>query len=96
MPRRDKDAAKEIVDELPGQLLALSHRIHAHPELSFEEARASAWVAETLARAGFEVEMGICDLPTAFAARTGDGPLQIGIVPNTTRYPTSVTPAATT
>jgi amidohydrolase len=79
MPQRGKDTAKQIVDDFRGQLIELSHRIHAHPELAFEEDRASAWVAETLAQAGFDVEMGICELPTAFAARTGHGPLQIGI-----------------
>jgi amidohydrolase len=79
MPQRGKATAKKIIDDLRGELIELSHRIHAHPELAFEEDRASAWVAETLAQAGFDVDMGICDLPTAFAARTGHGPWQIGI-----------------
>src|SRR6476619_5864401 len=32
-----------------------------------------------LADAGFSVQKGICDLPTAFRARAGSGPLHIGI-----------------
>ncbi len=32
-----------------------------------------------LADAGFTVQRGICDLPTAFIARAGNGPLHIGI-----------------
>jgi amidohydrolase len=32
-----------------------------------------------LDRGGLAVEMGVCDLPTAFAARAGQGPLHIGI-----------------
>ena len=35
-----------------GEIIGLSHRIHADPEPAFEEHHASAWVAEILARAG--------------------------------------------
>jgi amidohydrolase len=61
------------------ELVKLSHRIHAHPELGFEEEKGAAWVAGALADGGLEVEAGICDLPTAFVARAGSGPLHIGI-----------------
>jgi amidohydrolase len=74
-----KDAARGQVDAIRDHLIDLSHRIHAHPELKFEEVRSSAWVAETLASRGFSVDMGVCDLPTAFVARTGSGPLHVGI-----------------
>ena len=57
----------------------LSHRIHAHPELNFEEEQAAGWVASVLADAGFEVETGAADLPTAFVATAGSGPLTLGI-----------------
>ncbi len=60
-------------------LVGLSHRIHAHPEVGFEEELASAWCAEALEAAGFEVERGVADLPTAFRARAGDGELHLGI-----------------
>jgi amidohydrolase len=74
-----KAAAKEKITETRSQLIELSHRIHANPELGFEERRASAWLCEMLADAGFKVEAGVCDLPTAFVARAGSGPLHIGI-----------------
>ena len=74
-----KSAARERFELARGGLIELSHRIHAHPELGFEEERSSAWLCEALADAGFEVEKGICDLPTAFRARFGSGPLNIGI-----------------
>jgi amidohydrolase len=79
--RRDdrKVSAQKIVDGARAQLIDLSHRLHAHPELAFEEVRSSAQVAELLDRGGLAVEMGVCDLPTAFAARAGQGPLHIGI-----------------
>jgi amidohydrolase len=74
-----KSAAQERLAFARDGLIELSHRIHAHPELGFEEERASAWLCESLADAGFTVEKGICDLPTAFRARAGSGPLHLGI-----------------
>ena len=50
-------------------LLDLSHRIHAHPEIRFEEVQAAAWLSEALEARGFEVERGVGGLPTAFRAR---------------------------
>ena len=78
-PDQRKAAAQKIVAGARDQLVDLSRRLHAHPELAFEELRASAWVADLLADGGLDVEMGISDLPTAFAARAGHGPLHIGI-----------------
>jgi len=74
-----KDAARSTVRATEELLLGLSHRIHAHPELAFEEERASAWVAEVLDAAGFSVERGAAGLPTAFVATAGSGPVTIGI-----------------
>jgi len=74
-----KASARERVTAAHGDLIALSHRIHAHPELGYEEEQASAWLAELLAGAGLAVQTGICDLPTAFVARAGSGPLHIAI-----------------
>src|SRR6266850_1716946 len=74
-----KTAAHARLDAVRPHLIALSHRIHAHPELGFEEEQASTWLAEMLTDAGFTVNKGICDLPTAFTARAGNGPLHIGI-----------------
>jgi amidohydrolase len=74
-----KAGAKERFREIQKTVLALSHRIHAHPELGFEEVNASQWLSDSLDDAGFEVKRGICDLPTAFSARAGHGPLHIAI-----------------
>jgi len=51
-----KAAARAIVDSARADLVALSHRIHAHPEIKWEEERSSAWVAEALAERGFAVD----------------------------------------
>jgi amidohydrolase len=74
-----KAAAAEKLRARQGDLIALSHRIHANPELGFEERLASAWLCEMLSDAGFKGEAGVCDLPTAFIARAGSGPLHVGI-----------------
>ncbi len=74
-----KDGARERMSELRDSLVALSHRIHAHPELGFEEEKASLWLQELLAGAGMKVEPGACGMPTAFIARAGSGPLHIAI-----------------
>jgi amidohydrolase len=72
-----KAAARERLESERERLIALSHRIHAHPELAFEEERAATWLCEALAAAGFAVERGLGGLPTAFVARAGAGPLHL-------------------
>jgi amidohydrolase len=74
-----KSAAQERFNAARDGLVELSHRIHANPELGFEEEKASTWLCESLAGAGFTVEKDICGMPTAFRARAGSGPLHIGI-----------------
>jgi amidohydrolase len=78
-PADAKSTARSEVASAEAALVELSHIIHAHPELGFEEERSSVWVAEALAGAGFDVESGVADLPTAFVATSGSGPLTIGI-----------------
>jgi amidohydrolase len=61
------------------RLVELSHRIHATPEVAFEEVESSRMVADELTHHGFAVVRGACNLPTAFLARRGDGALHIGL-----------------
>ncbi|MEJ2111772.1 MAG: amidohydrolase, partial [Acidobacteriota bacterium] len=74
-----KIAAKEKLDQIRERIIALSHRIHANPEPGFGEVQASGWVVKFLSEEGFQVETGVCGLPTAFTARSGDGPLHVAI-----------------
>ncbi len=41
--------------------------------------QASVWASEELSSAGFDVELGVCELPTAFRATAGSGPLYVAI-----------------
>nr|WP_245839328.1 M20 family metallopeptidase [Nocardia donostiensis] len=61
------------------ELIALSHSIHAEPELAFEETRSVAKVLVPLAERGFEIDHGVAGLPTAFRASYGSGPLTVGL-----------------
>ncbi|MEA3075098.1 MAG: hypothetical protein QOF60_6 [Actinomycetota bacterium] len=74
-----KVAAEQLVDGIADGLVGLSHRIHANPEIRFEEVNSSAWCAEALADDGFAIDAGVADLPTAFVATAGSGPLVISI-----------------
>jgi amidohydrolase len=72
-----KTAVRQAMARLLPDLVALSHQLHADPETSFEEHRSAERVAEVLRRGGFGVTTGVGDLPTAFAATTGDGELHL-------------------
>jgi amidohydrolase len=60
-------------------LLALSHAIHAEPELAFAEHRSAAKVLALVSERGFEVSPGAGGLDTAFTASFGSGALAIGV-----------------
>src|SRR6266545_3611387 len=68
-----KAAARDRIEGAKQQLLDLSHRIHAEPELGMEEEHACAWLSDALSAAGFAVERGVGGLDTAFSARSGGG-----------------------
>jgi amidohydrolase len=71
------DAARRAIDEAADHLIELSHFIHAHPEIGYEEFLSAEAVATAAQAAGFVVERGIADLPTAFRATKGTGDLRI-------------------
>jgi amidohydrolase len=74
-----KSATRAKVDDHLAALVALSRGIHAHPETCFEERWSAAAVADVLADGGFSVTEGAFDLPTAFSARAGSGPLVVAL-----------------
>jgi amidohydrolase len=74
-----KDAARERLESARENLVKLSHRIHANPELGWQEEKSSTWIADLMTAAGFDVRRGAADLPTAFVARAGSGPLHIAV-----------------
>lgn len=67
------------VDDRRDALLALSHAIHDDPELSWEEHRAAARIAELMSAEGFAVEVGAYGVGTAVEATYGSGDLTVVI-----------------
>lgn len=68
----------KAIDGYKGELIDLSHRIHENPELSGSEFKAAAWQVELLRAKGFEVELGVGSLETAYTAKMrgkGKGPV---------------------
>lgn len=75
-----KAAARERIERARPELLELSHRIHANPELGYKETKAAGWLCDWLEAAGFKVERGVGGLETAFRATFGSGPLNVAFI----------------
>jgi len=67
-PARDQVTAraKELMDT---ELLAMCDDITRHPEIGFEEHRSVQVLTDYLKKHGFEVTIGVANLPTAFVGR---------------------------
>ncbi|MBI3224735.1 MAG: M20 family metallopeptidase [Mycolicibacterium cosmeticum] len=72
-------SVEDAVHRRRGDLIELSHAIHAEPELAFEEHRSCAKTQALAAERGFTVTAAPGGLKTAFRAEYGSGPLVIGI-----------------
>lgn len=66
--RKDVVAA---IESMRGELLSLSHAIHAEPELALEEFKSSARLAEAVEHHDIPVTRQAFGLPTAYAAEFG-------------------------
>lgn len=65
------------IDELANELIEVSHAIHAHPELAFEEHFACQTLTDSLRRHNLEPEVGVFSLDTSFESQINksvDGP----------------------
>ena len=71
-----KSRIDQSVEHFGDDLEGLSHRIHEHPELAYQEVKAAGWLTEFLGSRGLKVERGIGGVDTAFRATidTGAGP----------------------
>lgn len=58
----------------------LANQIWRLAEVGYKEKQSSALLQETLRKAGFSIEPGVADIPTAFAATFGQGKPVIGIM----------------
>ncbi|GAA4546652.1 amidohydrolase [Pseudonocardia xishanensis] len=74
-----QDRVTASVDARADELIALSHAIHANPEVSYAEHAAAALVARSAEAAGFATELGAYGIPTAVEAVAGVGELTVAV-----------------
>lgn len=60
-------------------LIEISHDIHAHPEIAFQEHHAAGLLAIALREAGFTTKVGVYGLETAIEATYGAGPFVVAV-----------------
>jgi amidohydrolase len=72
-------SVEDAVNRRRGDLIELSHSIHAEPELAFAEYRSCAKTQALVAEYGFEISAAPGGLDTAFRASYGSGSLVIGV-----------------
>ncbi|MBS0448892.1 MAG: amidohydrolase [Proteobacteria bacterium] len=67
-----------VLDSIP-EMRELRHRIHAHPELAYEEFRTADLVAERLAAWGYRVHRGLGGTGVVGTLKKGSGAKAIGL-----------------
>ena len=67
------------VNERSKELISLSHKIHANPEVAWQEFESAAAVAKILSDNGFDVVEQVSGLQTAFRAEFGSGDLTVAL-----------------
>lgn len=75
-----KKRATDSIDSRRSDLIDLSLKIHSTPEVAFQEEKSAAMIEDFLEGSGFDVERGICELPTAFRASYGAGQPSVAII----------------
>jgi len=75
-----KEDLYAFADEEADRLRDLAHQLWENPETALKEVESARRLSETLERAGFDVEIGVDELPTAFVATYGSRKPKIGIL----------------
>lgn len=69
----------DVIESFAGELVAIRHDLHMHPELQFEEIRTSGIVASELTRLGYRVSEGIAGTGVVGTLSNGTGHRSIGL-----------------
>ena len=75
-----KEKIKGELERRRSELVKLSLKIHATPELGFQEVKAASWLSNYLEGNGFNVERGVAGLATAWRATYGEGKPAIALL----------------
>jgi aminobenzoyl-glutamate utilization protein B len=79
LPATHAGAARNI-DRMRAELISMNQDIWTYAELGLEEHRSAARLVKVLKKAGFTVQEGVSNMPTAFVASFGTGRPIIGIL----------------
>lgn len=77
---RQKDEARARVEAHSDRIVAVSHALHAAPEIAWQEHGSAALLADELRALGMEVSVGVADLPTAFIATAGSASHVVAVI----------------
>ena len=75
-----KKAAIQTIDDHAALFSDASRQIWEYAELSLKEYKSAELYCKVLAKLGFEVETGICGIPTAFLGKYGQGRPYIAVL----------------
>lgn len=78
--QKTKKEVTQAIDSKYDTYSNIAKQIWDFAEVGYKEVKSSALLAETLEQAGFKVERGVADIPTAFIASYGSGKPVIGIL----------------
>ncbi len=92
--KKQKQEIKEWVESEHKSSQVMVDKIFSFAELGFHEVESSAYLTSILKNAGFDIEYGVSDIPTAWFARwkNGDGPVialgsDVDCIPKASQYP---------
>lgn len=77
---QDKDAIMDFIDSRYENTADLARSLWEFAEVGYQETQSSMLLQETLRVEGFEIEVGVAGIPTAFVATYGSGGPVIGIL----------------
>ena len=76
----EKQAVLNRVEELSGPFSKVAMQIWEWAEIGYQEHKSSGLLQEELRKAGFRIEAGVAEIPTAFVASYGSGKPVIAIL----------------
>ncbi len=75
-----KQEAYSFIDARADRLGRIGDAIFSYSELGFQEVNTVRLIQETLEEAGFDVQVGVAGMPTAYMATYGSGRPVIGLM----------------